>query len=150
MSIDSLIEPPYFHDLEQRIAGRKSQKVVLSVLGLFSLVGGVWVSTLTADPINLFSIIFMALAFVNFGLIPAMSKSQRALEQKLSSSVAEQIAAERRKLMAIKEKMSDAEWENYKLQLQNQKLLVELNRKQNTKTQTTTTTTSWVAQTIED
>ena len=84
---------------------------------------------------------------VLFILMSRLSKKRFAkVEAELEKAVQDYITSERNKLSAVKAKMNDAEWENYKLQLQNQKLLVELNRKQNVKTRTTTTTTSWVAE----
>jgi uncharacterized membrane protein len=140
MSVDDLIDPPYFKDLDQRLASKKTGKVMYSVIGAFSLVGGIWVSTQTDVPITAFSITFFSLALICLSLVVLTARSQKSLEQEINKAVTEYIKAERSKLMAIKAKMNDAEWENYKLQLQNQKLLVQLNKKQDVKVQKTTTT----------
>ena len=139
MSVDDLIDPPNFKTLDQRLASKKTGKVMYAIIGAFSLVGGIWVSPQTDVPITAFSITFFALALICFSLVVLTARSQKSLEQEINKAVTEYIKAERSKLMAIKAKMNDAEWENYKLQLQNQKLLVQLNKKQDVKVQKTTT-----------
>lgn len=149
MSVDELIDPPYFPALDKKYNSLKGSAIVQVVYGVILLVGAAG-TALAA--VNVGEELFpMAGIFTFLGVLfiltSRLAKKRFAkVEAELEKAVQDYITLERNKLSAIKAKMNDAEWENYKLQLQNQKLLVELNRKQNVKTRTTTTTTSWVAE----
>jgi hypothetical protein len=149
MSVDELIDPPYFPALDKKYKALKGSAIVQVVYGVILLVGAAGTALLAVNGgEELFPMVgIFTLLGVLFILMSRLSKKRFAkVEAELEKAVQDYITLERNKLSAIKAKMNDAEWENYKLQLQNQKLLVELNRKQNVKTRTTTTTTSWVAE----
>lgn len=149
MSVDELIDPPYFPALDKKYKALKGSAIVQVVYGVILLVGAAGTALLAVNGGEwLFPMVgIFTLLGVLFILMSRLSKKRFAkVEAELEKAVQDYITSERNKLSAVKAKMNDAEWENYKLQLQNQKLLVELNRKQNVKTRTTTTTTSWVAE----
>ena len=149
MSVDELIDPPYFPALDKKYKALKGSAIVQVVYGVILLVGAAGTALLAVNGgEELFPMVgIFTLLGVLFILMSRLSKKRFAkVEAELEKAVQDYITSERNKLSAVKAKMNDAEWENYKLQLQNQKLLVELNRKQNVKTRTTTTTTSWVAE----
>lgn len=153
MSVDELIDPPYFPALDKKYKALKSSAIVQVAYGIILLVAAAGTALLAVNGVE--ELFLMAGIFTFLGVLfiltSRLAKKRFAkVEAELEKAVQDYITLERNKLSAIKAKMNDAEWENYKLQLQNQKLLVELNRKQNVKTRTTTTTTSWVAETTED
>ena len=87
---------------------------------------------------------------VLFILMSRLSKKRFAkVEAELEKAVQDYITSERNKLSAVKAKMNDAEWENYKLQLQNQLLLktIQANTKKGGKN---SSTTSWAMEITED
>jgi uncharacterized membrane protein YiaA len=143
MSVDDLIDPPYFPALDKKYQALKNAPVVQLVIGIIFMLVGAYLTAMALSGESFFiylGLVLFALGLLN-ALVSRLSKKRLAkVEAELSAAVSSYIAAERSKLMAIKAKMNDAEWENYKLQLQNQKLLVQLNKKQNVKTRTTTTT----------
>ena len=148
MSVDELIDPPYFPALDKKYTNLKNAKVFYLVMGIFFVVIGLallGLFSVMAGQIALDSVLVIALGVL---LILASRLSKKRLDKvdtELTAAVENYITTERNKLNAVKAKMNDAEWENYKLQLQNQKLLVQLNQKQNVGTRTTTTS-SWVAE----
>lgn len=67
-------------------------------------------------------------------------KKDQALAQQITSQTSAAISSERDRLQKIKDNMSIAEWESYKLQIENQRILKQIkNRPTTTKTQATTT-----------
>lgn len=148
MSVDELIDPPYFPALDKKYTNLKNAKVFYLVMGIFFVVIGVallGLFSVIAGQIALDSLLVLGMGGL---LILASRLSKKRLDKvdaELTAAVENYINTERNKLNAVKAKMNDAEWENYKLQLQNQKLLVQLNQKQNVRTRTTTTS-SWVAE----
>lgn len=147
MSVDELIDPPYFPDLDRRLGSSKALIGFFGVFAVFSLFGTMFALGWTNSPVNPFSIAFAAGTLFFSGLVFVGVASKKSAERGLNAAVAEYIRVERARLNEIKSKMSDIEWENYKLQLQNQKLLVQLNNKANVKTQRTT---SWSVTSFED
>ena len=148
MSVDELIDPPYFPALDKKYKALKGSSIVMLVYGILLFVGAAVIALLAVNVSEELFLVVGIFAFLGalFIVMSNLTKKKFAkVEADLEKAVQDYITLERNKLNAIKAKMNDAEWENYKLQLQNQKLLVELNRKQNVKTRTTTTTTSWVA-----
>lgn len=151
MSIESLIDPPFFPELEKPINSGSKARVRTLIFGMLFGFGGVAsvFSLLAGDTeaatlisAGLFLPVGALLMFLGF----RAAKNVDILKARLEAETHQYYNSERARLQELQGKMSTSEWENYKLQLQNQKLLVELNRKQNVKTRTTTTTTSWVTE----
>ena len=143
MSVDELIDPPYFPALDKKYNSLKGSSTLNIILGVLFLIGGIGLSSTAVAQGATYSPAGLGLIAIGvFGLVMSRVNAKRLVkvEKQLQDAVSNYITSERNKLNAIKAKMSDVEWENYKLQLQNQKLLVQINKKQNIKTQTTTTT----------
>lgn len=149
MSVDELIDPPYFPVLDKKYKSLKGSAIVMLVYGIILLVGAAGIALLIGSagegmiPVAGF-LAFLGIIFILFSRLA--KKNFTKVEAELTAAVQDYITNERNKLNAVRAKMNDAEWENYKLQLQNQKLLVQLNQKQNVRTRTTTTTTGFIAE----
>lgn len=151
MSVDALIDPPFFPTLEKSIASGRKARTSALIFGLLFAFGflGAAIALITGtrdDSTFLSAAVNLPIGSLLLFLSFRASKNLKVLKSRLAAETQQYYNSERARLKALEGKMTPAEWENYKLQLQNQKLLVELNRRQNIKTRTTTTTTSWVAE----
>ena len=89
---------------------------------------------------SIYSLIIWLISLLSFGLfffrfMSAFGKIRKEIEEKKAR---EEQAQEEARLKKIRESMTDAEWETYKLQMENNKLLRDI-KKRGTTTKTTTT-----------
>lgn len=152
MSLDRLINAPYFSKIEHDI--KQGTKVLWATFIVSTIFFGIGIGQLMPwlafgrQEGLVWSVILFLGGILLFLLALRAKKNVAKLKSDLEEEISGYFVSERLKLQALKDKMSVAEWENYKLQIQNNKLLEELNQKQNLKTRTTTT--SWVAQVSDD
>lgn len=141
MSIESLIDPPNFNGL---VGKRKRARILTTLLFLFGvliLLANLAVLPQTLSQSYLPPGLAISIALI-IGSIFAFKRLRRlSAELKVSTSAYYQSEFDR--LTKLKKKMSTGEWENFKLQVQNQRLLTAMNQRQNVKT--TTMTSGFIA-----
>lgn len=145
--MDDLIEYPYFAGLEKTAESSRAFKILLGSLGMIFLAAGavVVVVGLTegfeALPAG---IALLAVSGLCVFVAIRAAATERSVNLRITVRTDEYLAAERKRLSVLKKSMSIAEWETYKLQLQNQQLLRDIkNRPTATQTSTTARAAVW-------
>jgi len=100
----------------------------------------IFCNILVFDAASRLGLVIWLISLLSFGLfffrfISAFGKIRKEIEEKKAR---EEQAQEEARLKKIRESMTDAEWETYKLQMENNKLLKDI-KKRGTTTKTTTT-----------
>ena len=143
MEFDQLIDPPSFAQDQNKVAMVKFWKIYLTFVGVVLIGIGVMLATVDLGGSTDLTVLGFGLLFTGGLLVLLALRSGKASQKRkaeLDAKINAYYTGERARLAKVKETMSAAEWENYKLQLQNQKLLKELNTKQAAGRKTTTTT----------
>ncbi len=149
MSVQELIEYPYFADLENKVQSRQTFKVLLTVYWIILALAGFVAIAFGAEvgtPLVLVGFGLFVLAALCFMGARKAGRTANETKIEIANRTSEYVASERKRLEAVKSSMSVAEWETYKLQLENQRLLRDIKNKPGVGRTTTTTTTSWVAE----
>lgn len=146
--MDDLVEYPHFADLEKTAETSRIFKILIGSLGLMLLALGAIVIVigftegLEAVPAGI-AILGLGGLFT-FGARRAAA-TERSMNLKIASRTQEYFVNERKRLNELKKSMSVAEWETYKLQLENQRLLRDIkNKPTSARTSTTTRAAMWV------
>lgn len=154
MSIDELIEFPDANHLQAKLNSRKTWRVILLMYWVISLCLGVFLIMLPilfpedGEDFFVYGLLVSLLGLVFLLGWLRLNSSTRKLEAEIVQNTQEYISSERVRLKALQESMTVAEWENYKLQLQNQRLLRDIKNKPGYPR--TTTTTGFIAGVSDD
>jgi membrane protein implicated in regulation of membrane protease activity len=149
MEFDNLIEPPHYAKSEGETAVAVFWVVFLSIWAVISAgLGGLLLSFANDNFPEFYTYGggLLALAVLCLVLIRVAGKKVRKQKEELNRKTGEYYQRERARLEALKASMTTVEWENYKLQLQNQQLLKQINSKQVRGSTGTTTTTSFTTE----
>jgi hypothetical protein len=145
--MEDLVEYPYFAQLEENAESSRVFKILLGSLGMIFLAAGAVVVVigltegLEALPAG---IAVLAVGGLCLFASTRAAATERSVNLKIAARTEEYLAAERKRLTGLKKSMSVAEWETYKLQLQNQQLLRDIkNKPVTTRTSTTTRAAVW-------
>jgi drug/metabolite transporter superfamily protein YnfA len=142
--LSAFVKTEKLQKLQQQKKSIKPIAIAFVVLGAGAALGGL---TFFEDELEGNFVAAMGAIYVVLGLLWP-SVSGKRIERKLQAEE-KLVAQEVEKLNKIKASMSAAEWENYKLQLQNQLLLktIQANTKKGGKN---SSTTSWAMEITED
>lgn len=150
MSVDELVEYPSFPELQRKVDSAKTFKVLLFIYALLMIPGGLALAIIASSNeaetgvwVGLAVLGAGSLSLVGFRRVSANAKKANL---EIASRTSEYLTGERNRLAQVKASMTVAEWETYKLQMENQRLLREIKNKPTGGRSTTTTTTSWVAE----
>jgi hypothetical protein len=148
MEIEELIEYPHFAELERKFAAARLRKwlgllntIFLTPAGVFAM----WLSFNGFRGLEWIGIPFTLGGVASFFIYRSAAISLRTVVLDINMKTSEHFEKEHVRLSGLRESISLAEWENYKLQLQNNRLLKELKSRPRS-SQTTTTTTGWVTE----
>lgn len=142
--LSAFVNTEKLQKLQQQKKSIKPIAIAFVVLGVGAALGGL---TIFEDEFLGNLVAAMGAIYVVLGLLWP-SVSGKRIERKLQAEE-KLVAQEVEKLNKIKASMSASEWENYKLQLQNQLLLktIQANTKKGGKN---SSTTSWAMEITED
>ena len=154
MSIDELIEYPDANHFQAKLTSRKTWRVILLMYWIISLSIGVFLLVLPflfpeeGEEFFIYGLLVSLLGLVFLLGWLRLNSSTRKLQAEILQKTQDYISSERQRLKALQESMTVAEWENYKLQLQNQRLLRDIKNKPGYPR--TTTTTGFIAGVSDD
>lgn len=146
--MDELISYPYFATLEKTHDTSRTFKILLFSLGVLLAIVG-FLLTLA----GLFSesdmiptgLVLLTLGGGGIFLARRAAATQKSIAKKIASKTSEYLVAERERLQELQNSMTVAEWESYKVQLQNQRILTAIKNKPTAaRASTTTRTTMWI------
>jgi flagellar basal body-associated protein FliL len=149
MSVQDLVEYPRFADLEAKVQKSQTFNVLLTIYWvILALVGfGAFAfSSSSGSGAVLVGFGALGLAALFFMGARKARRTVSATKIEIGNQTSAYLASERKRLEDIKSSMTAAEWENYKLQLENQRLLRQIKNTPASTRTTTTSTTSWVAE----
>jgi len=138
-----------FADLEAKVQKSQTFNVLLTVYwGILALVGfaAIAFGSQTGSSGALVGFGALGVAALCFMGARKARRTVTSTKIEIGNRTNAYLASERKRLEDIKSSMTAAEWENYKLQLENQRLLRQIKNTPASTRTTTTSTTSWVAE----
>lgn len=146
--MDDLVEYPHFASLEKTAQSSRSFKTLIGSLGIMLMALGTVVLVigftegLEAVPAG---IAILGLGGLSIFAASKAAVTERSVNLKIATRTQDYFVAERKRLNELKKSMTVAEWETYKLQLENQRLLREIkDRPTAARTSTTTRAAMWI------